>query len=42
MGNNSEKCVLTVEEARRRLGIGRGLMYGAIHRRQIPSIKIGR
>ena len=40
--SNSTKQVLSVEEARRQLGISRGLMYEAIHRGDIPNIKIGR
>ena len=34
--------VLSVEEARKLLGISRGLMYEAVRTRQIPSIRIGR
>ena len=37
-----ERLALTVDEARRRLGLSRGLMYEAIRRGQIPSVRIGR
>jgi len=36
------RMVLNVEEARRIMGISRGLMYEAIHQGEIPSINIGR
>ena len=36
------RLVLSVEEARKQLGLSRGLMYEAIRRGQIPSIRIGR
>ncbi len=39
---DSERAVLTVEEARGCLGISRGLIYEAIRRGEIPSIRIGR
>lgn len=35
-------AVLTVEEARSRLRISRGLIYEAIRRGEVPSIRIGR
>lgn len=34
--------VLTVEEARKRLRIGRNAIYEALARNEIPSIRIGR
>lgn len=34
--------VMTVEEARLRLRIGRNAMYEAIARAEIPSIRVGR
>lgn len=37
-----EADVLTVEEARLRLGLGRNSMYDALTRREIPSLRIGR
>jgi len=37
-----DRKVLTVEEARRWLGISRGSIYEAIRQGQIPSIRIGR
>ena len=38
----SEKLVYTVEEARARLGLGRGAIYEAIKRGEIPAVRIGR
>lgn len=38
----SQPDVLTVEEARKRLRIGRNAVYDAIARKEIPSIRIGR
>jgi len=38
----TEKMVLSVEEARRLLGLSRGLMYQAITSGQVFSIRIGR
>jgi len=42
--NNGEidRLVLSVEEARLKLGLSRSLMYEAARTRQIPSIRIGR
>ena len=37
-----EPDVLTVEEARKRLRLGRSAMYAAIKRREIPVLRIGR
>lgn len=34
--------VLTVEEARKRLRLGRNAIYDALARKEIPSIRIGR
>jgi excisionase family DNA binding protein len=34
--------VLTVDEARQVLRLGRNAIYQAIHRQEIPSIRIGR
>ena len=42
MEETKEKLVLTVEEARQKLGISRGLAYEAIRRGVIPSLRIGR
>lgn len=36
------RATLTVEEAARRLGIGRNQAYDAVHRGEIPVIKIGK
>ena len=38
----TEKMVVSVEEARRLLGLSRGLMYQAIHAGQIPFVRFGR
>jgi excisionase family DNA binding protein len=37
-----EPDVLTVEEARKRLRIGRNAIYDAIARSEVPSIRLGR
>lgn len=37
-----DRLTLTVDEAARLLGIGRGAAYEAIHRGEIPAIRIGR
>ena len=42
MSEGVEKMVLTVEEARVKLGLSRGLIYEAVRRGSIPSIRIGR
>jgi len=42
MTPGSDQMVYTVDEARRKLRLSRGLMYEAIHAGQIPSIRIGR
>jgi excisionase family DNA binding protein len=36
------RMTLTVEETAKRLGIGRNQAYEAIHRGEIPHIRIGR
>ncbi len=40
--NPKERLVISVEEARRLLGLSRGLMYDAVNSGQVPSIRIGR
>jgi len=40
--NTGDRLVLNVAEARRELGLSRGLIYEAIRRGEIPSIRIGR
>ncbi len=40
--DDSEKLVLTVGEARLKLGLSKGSIYEAVHSGQIPSIRIGR
>ena len=39
---NTARLVLTVEEARKLLGLSRGLIYEAVRQGQIPSIRVGR
>jgi excisionase family DNA binding protein len=39
--DKDEKLVLSVEEARKLLGLSRGLTYEAIRNGEIPSIRIG-
>ena len=39
--DRDEKLVLSVEEARKMLGLSRGLTYEAIRNGEIPSIRIG-
>jgi len=39
---DTARLVLSVKEARGRLGLSRGLMYEALRTGQIPSIRIGR
>ena len=39
---NPERLVYNVAEARKLLGLSRGLMYEAIRTGQIPSVKFGR
>jgi excisionase family DNA binding protein len=39
---NTEKQTLTVEEAARRLGIGRNNAYAAARNGDIPTIRIGK
>ena len=40
--NIGDRLVLNVAEARRELGLSRGLIYEAVRRGEIPSIRIGR
>jgi excisionase family DNA binding protein len=37
-----EKMALSVDEARSRLGLSRGLMYEAVRSGRIPSFRVGR
>ncbi|MFC1924639.1 helix-turn-helix domain-containing protein [Chloroflexota bacterium] len=39
---DTQKLVLSVEEARHMLGLSRGSMYQAINSGQVPAIRIGR
>ena len=39
---SEQLLVLSVEEAGRRLGIGRSLAYRAVREGEIPSVRIGR
>lgn len=40
--NADDKLLLSVEEAARRLGIGRSLMYELISSQQVASVHVGR
>ena len=40
--NTPQRLALTVEEARARLGLSRGLIYEAIRTGQIPAVRVGR
>ena len=40
--DNTVRLVLSVEEARKLLGLSRGLMYEAVRSGQLPSVRIGR
>ncbi|MGH7861519.1 MAG: helix-turn-helix domain-containing protein [Candidatus Dormibacteraceae bacterium] len=40
--SGGERLTLTVEEAASALGIGRASAYEAVHRGEIPCIRIGR
>lgn len=42
VSDNTDRLVFTVNEARQKLGISRGLTYEAIRTGKIPSIQIGR
>jgi excisionase family DNA binding protein len=44
MGNNddADRLIVTVDEARRMMGLSRGSMYQAINTGQVPSIRVGR
>jgi excisionase family DNA binding protein len=38
----SEKATVTVDEAARRLGLGRNATYEAVRNGEVPAIRIGR
>ncbi len=40
--NTETKMVYTVDEVAEVLGLSRNTVYEAVHRKEIPSIKIGR
>lgn len=42
MKNDTERVTLTVDEARRMLGISRGSAYEAVRTGSIPSVRIGK
>jgi excisionase family DNA binding protein len=42
MTADNEQLVYTVEEARKKLRLSRGLVYQAIRDGQLPSIRVGR
>jgi excisionase family DNA binding protein len=39
---NQPQLTLSVEQAGRRMGLGRGAAYAAVQRGEIPTIRIGR
>ncbi len=39
---DTSRLVFSVEEARKQLGLSKGLMYEAIRTGQVPSVRIGR
>ena len=41
-GSSTKPATISVEEAARRLGIGRNQGYEAAHKGQIPTIRIGK
>ena len=42
MDKQVDRLVLSADEARKKLGLSRGLMYEAIRKGEVPSIRIGR
>lgn len=42
MMKDADRLTLSVDEAGKMLGLSRGLMYQAIRKGEIPSIRIGR
>jgi len=42
MKNDTERVTLTVDEARRMLGLSRGSAYEAVRTGSIPSVRIGK
>ena len=38
----NERLLLTVEEAARRLGIGRSLAWALVRKGELPSVRLGR
>ena len=40
--DNDVKMVLTVDDVRKTLGLSRGLVYEAVRRGDIPSVRVGR
>lgn len=42
LAETAERRTLSVEEAGRRLGVGRGLAYELARRGEIPSLRLGR
>jgi len=41
-GTTGERLLLTVEEAARRLGIGRSLAWRLVRSGELPSVRLGR
>lgn len=42
IGGNVERQTLTVDEAAKALGIGRGQAYEAVRRGEIPALRLGK
>jgi excisionase family DNA binding protein len=42
VATTDERLLLTVEEAARRLGIGRTLAWRLVQERELPSVRVGR
>jgi excisionase family DNA binding protein len=42
MKQNEERATITVEQAAKRLGVGRNQAYEAVKSGELPSLKIGR
>jgi excisionase family DNA binding protein len=42
LSKKKDKLTLTVEEAGRKVGLGRSAAYGAVRRGEIPVVRIGR
>lgn len=41
-GRKEPSLAYTVEEAGKKIGLGRGAAYGAVRRGEIPSVRVGK